>query len=324
MKGNEYPFCIELRAQLRGCGSDQGGRFREMRIYRVSALLTVFLLIGAVGTASAQNFSTDARKIAMGGNGGDTTNIASGMVDKASPYTAIVLPLGLFQLLSDGFDKFDPNKPAFNPIQAIENATNPLHYTFGRDTTSSTSGSTKFVNDLRNGTFNSNLLTYTGFKIPNTFRAQGLGMPEGGHTFRVGKKQGTYTGIYFGAGPYLAFDTQGTFAQPLVNMLSTGAAAMCSPCNITNATNFQAGMAITLGYRQRVALANAKDARDGVYFAYNYHILRGFEYVGSGLNVRLDTDTPGHLTVPPPGTNPIAIADVRSEHGTGRASDVGV
>src|SRR6476619_1146182 len=146
-----------------------------MRIHRVLALVTVVLLVGAVGTASAQNYSTDARKIAMGGSGGDSSNIASGMVDKASPYTAIVLPLGLIQLFSNGLDKFNPDKPAFDPVQAIEDATNPIHYTFGRNDTGT--GQAKFVNDLRNGTISSNLTTYTGFHIPTTFRAQGLGNP---------------------------------------------------------------------------------------------------------------------------------------------------
>src|SRR5262249_20042178 len=156
----------------------------------------------------------------------------------------------------------------------------------------------KFVNDIRNGDFNQNLLTYAGFKLPVTYRAQGLAMPEGGHTFRIGKKSGTYQGVYIGAGPYLSFLTTGGFAQPLVDMLGTGTAAMCSPCNVTNGSTVQAAMAVTIGYRGRVALASAKDARDGVYVAYNYHILRGFQYLDSALNLRIDTDTPGHYTVP--------------------------
>src|SRR5215831_18491195 len=127
MQGDRVPLMHRIARNSIALGQDQGGRLREMRTYRVSALIAILLLIGFVGTASAQNFSTDARKIAMGGNGGDTSNIAAGMVDQASPYTAIVLPLGLFQLLSGGFDKFNPSKPEFNPIQAIEDATNPLH-----------------------------------------------------------------------------------------------------------------------------------------------------------------------------------------------------
>src|SRR5689334_14003653 len=127
-----------------------GRRLVNMRIFRTIGFLTALVLVVGVGTASAQNYGTDARKIAMGGNAGDSSNIASGLVDKASPYTAIVLPLGLLQLFSNGgLDKFNPDKPAFDPVQAIENVTNPIHYTFGRNETGT--GQAKFINDLRNG-----------------------------------------------------------------------------------------------------------------------------------------------------------------------------
>jgi len=279
-------------------------------------------LVVAVGTASAQNYSTDARKIAMGGGGGESTNIAAGMVGKASPYTSIVLPLGILQLLSDGFDKFKPSSDQFDPIAAIENATNPLHYTFGRGTTGT--GQT-FVNDIRNGNFNTNLLSYVGFKIPAEYRAQGLGMPQGGGTIKFAKRPtGAFQGIYVGAGPYMSFDTNGTVSQPLVDMLATGVGAVCNPCLVDNASRLQLGMAITVGYRGRVALASSQDSRDGVYVAYNYHILRGFRYLDNGVDVRLDTTAGGQYQIPPPGTNPIFITTLQAKSGSGRASDIGV
>jgi len=48
------------------------------------------------------------------------SNIASGMVEKGSPYTAIVIPLGLLQILNNGTDVFDPNSDKFDPVRAVE------------------------------------------------------------------------------------------------------------------------------------------------------------------------------------------------------------
>jgi hypothetical protein len=296
-----------------------------MRIHRLLALVTAVLLVGAVGTASAQNYGTDARKIAMGGQGGDSSNIASGMVDKASPYTAIVLPLGLFQIFKDGFDKFNPDSDNFNPVAAIEDATNPLHYTFGRGTTDT---GTEFINDLRDGNLNSNLTSYIGFKIPTSVRAQGLGMPQGGGTIKFAKNKttGAFQGVYVGAGPYLGFDTGMTVAQPLADMLSNGTASACVACMVTNTTHVQAAMAVTIGYRGHVALKSSQSPRDGVYVAYNYHILRGFRYLDESLAIRVDTNAAGQYTYPiqTPPINPIFITATQASRGTGHASDIGV
>ena len=47
--------------------------------------------------AFAQNWSFDARNIAMGGVG-STSNIAVDMIDEQRPYRALVLPFGLLQV----------------------------------------------------------------------------------------------------------------------------------------------------------------------------------------------------------------------------------
>ena len=292
-----------------------------MRIHRTLALVAAVLLVGAVGTASAQNYGTDARKIAMGGSGGDSANIASGMVDKASPYTAIVLPLGLLQIFKGGFDKFDPTNDDFDPVRAIEDATNPIHYTFGRGTTDTGQA---FIHDLVNGNINQALTTYGGFKIPTSARAQGLGMPQGGGTIKFSKNKttGAFQGIYFGAGPYLGFDTNLSVAQPLATMLGTGTGTACVACRVDNTSRVQIGMAVTLGYRGRVALANTQNARDGVYVAYNYHILRGFRYLDATNVVIVDTNAAGQLA-PPSVANPVVIMSTQGKKGTGRSSDMG-
>jgi len=66
------------------------------------------------GPASAQNYSTDARKIGMGGNGGDRLEYCVRHGEKGSPYTAIVIPLGLLQILTMG------------PTSSIRIATNSI------------------------------------------------------------------------------------------------------------------------------------------------------------------------------------------------------
>jgi hypothetical protein len=296
-----------------------------MRIHRLLALVTAVLLVGAVGTASAQNYGTDARKIAMGGQGGDSSNIASGMVDKASPYTAIVVPFGLFQILKGGFDKFDPNSDDFDPVKAIEDATNPIHYTFGRGTTDT---GQEFIHDLTNGNMSQILTNYAGFRIPTSSRAQGVAMPQGGGTIKFSKNKttGAFQGIYFGAGPYFGFDTNLAVAEPLATILSAGAARSCAPCNVDNVSRVMAGMAITLGYRGHVALKSSASPRDGVYVAYNYHIIRGFRYLDATSHVQVDTDATGKLITPSviPSPGLAVVTSLQAKKGTGHASDIGV
>src|SRR6185295_18501768 len=101
--------------------------------------------LAGAGAASAQSYSGDARKIGMGGVG-DNSNIAAGMVDPAQSYTAIVVPLGLIQVLRD-FDQFDPSGDEFDPVRAIENASNPLHYTTGRGSSAGEHPEQRFISD---------------------------------------------------------------------------------------------------------------------------------------------------------------------------------
>jgi hypothetical protein len=280
------------------------------------------VLVVGVATASAQNYGTDARKIAMGGQGGDSTNIAAQLVEPGSPYTAIVLPLGLLQIFKDGLDKFKPGSPDFDPVHAIESISNPIHFTFGRG---STDTGQEFINNIRNGDVSTLLTSYAGFRVPTAFRAQGLAMPQGGYTLKFAKNSttGAFQGVYIGAGPYLGFDTGMTVAQPLATMLSTGAGQQCSPCLVTNLSHVQLGMAITVGYRGHVALKSATSPRDGVYFAFNYHTLRGFRYLDDDILVRVDTNATGTLVAPPGGENSLSITSFQARKGTGRATDFG-
>src|SRR4051812_28848746 len=103
------------------------------------------LLLPAI--AQAQNWSWDARTIAMGGSTANG-NLGSKMIGDQRNYTSIVLPIGLAQVLSNT-KRFDPNAKEFDPIMAVEYASTPWHYVIGRDS-SSNPGQTTFVNDVRN------------------------------------------------------------------------------------------------------------------------------------------------------------------------------
>ena len=85
------------------------------------------MLLGLAGTcapAFAQNWMSDARRIAMGGVAG-SENMASKMVESPEgPHTTIVIPLGLFQVFKN-FDIYNPDSEDFDPIRAVENIAAP-------------------------------------------------------------------------------------------------------------------------------------------------------------------------------------------------------
>ena len=96
--------------------------------YRI-ALSLWFASLLFVNTASAQNWSFDARKIGMGSpTGGD--NVASRMIEEESPYRAIVLPFGLIQVFRDSIA--EPSKDFSTSIRTVEYAAAPST-TIGRD-----------------------------------------------------------------------------------------------------------------------------------------------------------------------------------------------
>ena len=99
-------------------------------LLRRFCLAFVFCL-ASVSSALAQNWSFDARSIALGSVSGKD-NLASRMVDEQRHYKSIVIPLGLFQVLRD-FDRFKPESDEFDLVRAIEYSASPLHYQFGRD-----------------------------------------------------------------------------------------------------------------------------------------------------------------------------------------------
>ena len=106
-----------------------------MRLPIHGTVLLICLFVSALipVPAHAQNWSFDARRIAIGGVG-STSNVAVDMVDEQRPYKAIVLPFGLFQILPNS-PKLDPTSDEFDLVRAIEYTASPIHYIIGRDDT---------------------------------------------------------------------------------------------------------------------------------------------------------------------------------------------
>jgi len=280
--------------------------------------------------ASAQNWSFDARKVALG-SPGSGENLASRMIEEESAYRAIVLPFGLFQVLRD-FDKLNPTKDDFDVVRTMEYAASPLHYTFGRDSVTAgpstgASGLNNFVTDIRNAQLSRDLNRYRGMAPANQPRAEGLASPSWGKTIKVAQRAGgAFHGVYVGAGPYLAMQTDVSFDQPLIDALGspTDIYLRNAQMRLTTATRGQMAMAITGGYRGRYALPSSSSDRDGVYLAANYNYLHGFRYEDVNLALRLDTDAAGLLTINPSLPAPLIVTRDNATNGTGRAIDVGV
>ena len=65
-----------------------------------AAIVTVLLFVWTASSASAQNYTFDARRVALGGVGG-TPNVASKLVERQRRYRSILIPVGLVKVLSD-------------------------------------------------------------------------------------------------------------------------------------------------------------------------------------------------------------------------------
>ena len=275
-----------------------------------------FAAVALPRAATAQNWSFDARMIALGGAAG-SGNLAYDMIDRQRPYTVIPLPFGLVQILKD-FDVYNPDSPKFNPIRVVEYAASPIHYIIGRD--SNTSAQTLFVSDLRNAHLSADLSRYQGFVPASDLLAEGLAKPLWGGTIKFDKnRSGGYQGLYIGAGPYLSLSDHSTFDAQLLNVLSTGVNAVNAVMPIANTDIGQAALAAVVGYRGRFVAGTGPSGRDGLYLAANFNYLRGFHYENDALAVNLATDRTGLVS---PLSN-IAVIHQDGDNGTGYAIDLG-
>jgi hypothetical protein len=294
-------------------------------IGRVHYAAATILLLIITQITFAQSFSTDARRIGMGG-AGDSDTAASRLIEQNQPYRVIPVPLGLFQLW-DNRRFFDPDDAEFDPVRALEYATNPLHFTLDRN---ADSAGNRFVNNLVNSQLSRDLNAYRGFSPSPEIRAAGLISPSWGKAFRVkGDDSSPAThGVYVGAGPYLALGTRMTIDQALIDVLAseTDVYRPDSQFLIGDVTSGQFAGAITGGYRGRFNVAGFEGAsttgrQAGLHVAVDTHYLRGFHYEEGDMALRIDTDSQGLVTVQP-NTTPIVVQRSTSKSGNGFALDV--
>ena len=300
---------------------------------RVSRWKTVLaagaVLVATQDIALAQNYSFDARKIALGGIGGDLDNVASTMIDEQRPYGSVVMPLGLIQLFGD-FKQLNPANDEFDPVRTFEYAASPIHYINKRG-----SGITgdAFIVDLVNGRISDDLSRYSGFAIAEHLSAEGLAAPNWGGTIKVHKRGNGFQGIYVGAGPYMAFRTALDVDGQLRDLLAGNIAQIPNASlRLDNSSDGQLAAAITGGYRARFPLpGGTANDRDGLYVGVNYHHLRGFQYRAFDTRVRFDTDAIGYVIDPAARTlnlqfpeDPIVFDSRTSTSGSGFATDFGV
>jgi hypothetical protein len=283
------------------------------------------VLLSWPSPAGAQNWSFDARTIALGGVG-STSNVAYDMVDQQRPYRAIVLPLGLIQVLPN-LPKLNPTEDDFDLIRAIEYAASPIHYVFGRDDTDTGS---QFITDIRNGELSRDLNAYRGFVPSSSVSAEGLASPSWGATIKFQDSgSGPFQGIYIGAGPYLGMQTSATVDPALISVLASATPVYVPNTSfyMSNDTVGQTALAVTGGYRARFAWPSGVGgggATEGLYIGANYHYLRGFQYEHVEPDARLDTNAQGLLTVNPALGFPVRIIRNSSRSGNGFAIDMGV
>ena len=316
------------------------------RVFLISLVTLVTLLAGA-GRGFAQGWSSDARKIALGGVG-TNLNIASQMIEPDPKYRSIFIPLGLLQIVSN-FDKFNPNSSNFDPIRAMEYVANPYHFTIGRN---DDSAGRKLATDLFNGNVHANLNDYRGFIPPKNPKTEGIASFSLIHkTFKFQSNGTQFQGIYVGVGPYLTHRTSIDIDQKILDILSATDAPVSFPndqylIQVDRSTTQVAG-AITFGYRGHMGnppgLPSEGRDREGLYVAVNYNYLHGFRLFDEGVKVRFDTGPTGSLFLNPnkvlapcpAAVNPVGFpagtygtpfcTDHRySTSGTGRAIDFGV
>lgn len=281
----------------------------------------------AVPTA-AQHWSLDARRIAIGGAG--ASNPSSKLVDERRGYSTVVLPFGLLQSLSD-LDVYkslgDPADPAYDPVRALEFLLSPLHYTVARAQQPALRG---FVRDLANRELRRDFDVYREIELPNRIFWEALAAPNWGKTFVVsGDRDGSFHGVYVGAGPYFSVRTDTGIDPDMIRTLArTEEADDPLPANLgfdsSHATTIQAAAAVTGGYRARIALpGGGVHERDGIYVAADYHYLRGLGMERLQGDLRFTTDGAG-LVVGNAADGRVGFYETTtSRSGRGLAVDVG-
>ena len=284
---------------------------------------TVLALAAAVSPAFAQNYSFDARRIALGGAGG-TPNVASKLVERQRRYKSVLIPVGLVKVLSD-VRVFYPNREDFDFSRVVEFASSPFHFVLGRkeDITARS-----FFRDVLHARLDSDPNAYSGFQLPVVTDTEGLLSLTWGKTFMLHEDARSFQSIYVGAGPYMAAKADFDFDAELEEVLS-GSGNRYIPSaslGLGGGETDQLALDVTGSYRARFPLFigdGIASARNGMYVAANYHHLQGFRYDRFDARLELDTDTNGRL-VPDPPEAPFRLEWDTSSRGIGLSTDFGV
>ena len=285
--------------------------------------MAALLFTSAASSASAQDYSFDARRIALGGAGG-TPNVASKLVERQRRYKSILIPIGLVRVLSD-VRVFYPNREDFDFSRAIEYSTSPIHFVFGRseDTTART-----LFRDIVHASLQPDLNAYSGFQLPIVTEEEGRMSLTWGKTFMLHEDDRGFQGIYVGAGPYLAAQAYFDLDAELETILSGSGNRYVPNANLGmgGGETDQLALDVTGSYRARFPLFlqdSPLSSRNGMYVVANYHHLQGFRYDRIDAGLRLDTDQNGRL-VPDPPERPFSLDWHTSSKGIGLSMDFGV
>ena len=286
--------------------------------------LVLVAMVLATGGVFAQNYSWDAREVGMGGvTAIGQGNLAAQLVPPERSYTSILIPLGLVQVFSN-LEVFDPSDPGFDALRAIDYVGNPFHYSFNR---SQRDGDVDFLKNIIDSGFDRDLNSYRGFAPPEHLVAGGLLAPSWGYTFKFqrGANQ-SFQGLYLGAGPHISLQTDLRFDPQLVSILASPV-DVTVPANATflssNNTVQQTAIAVTAGYRAKLAFDPGASPRDGLYLLMNFNYLIGLRQDAADLSLQIATDAAGLVTLSPLQV-PLAIDHFTSGSGKGFSTDVGV
>ena len=287
------------------------------------ALVAVLLLVWTASSASAQNYSFDARRIALGGVGG-TPNLASKLVERQRRYKSILIPVGLVKVLTN-LRVFYPNREDFDFSRAVEFSYSPLHHVFGR---SDDITARMFFRDIVHAQLEPDLNAYRGFDMEPSVSAEGLIFENWGKTFMVRKDDRSFQGIYVGAGPYLAARANAEVESELVTLLNSPVDRYLPAAGfgIGGGETDQLALAITGGYRARFPYFSREGTaagRNGMYVAANFHYLQGLRLDEFSANLQFETDARG-LVVPNPTAPPLSINWHTSSNGRGMTVEGGV
>ncbi len=298
---------------------------RQAKLTRTwrDAFVVLLLLTSTAFPAYAQNYSFDARRIALGGAGG-TPNVASKLVERQRRYKSILIPVGLIKVLSN-IRVFYPNREDFDFSRAVEFGTSPFHQVFGRREDITALG---FFADIVHARLNPDLNAYRGSDVPFSTFAEGLVSPTWGKTFMLHQDDRSFQGIFAGAGPYLAARAFGNFDSALVDLLNgTGDKYLpAATLAISGGETDQLALSITGGYRARFPMFvqdGAEAGRNGMYVAADYHFLHGLRFDDFDAKLHLETNSAGLLSSTPQAL-PFTLEWQTSSTGRGMALDFGV